>query len=156
MFCVCFRVPTVPVKNLNGSSPVHPALAGNSKYQKLFFLLLFILLFYFIYFINISYQIHILKCKNISKCEKATLSHVYPLLVFEGITGILMSAAGLPVCLTRPPKLVLHPPPVSKSDIKPVPGLGHCCRKTTKKQARKGGFMVKISSFAKVFQSHSV
>ncbi|KAF3697944.1 E3 ubiquitin-protein ligase DTX4 [Channa argus] len=76
------RVPTVPVKNLNGSSPVHPALAG--------------------------------------------------------ITGILMSAAGLPVCLTRPPKLVLHPPPVSKSDIKPVPGLGHCCRKTTKKQARKG------------------
>lgn len=55
-----------------------------------------------------------------------------------GITGILMSAAGLPVCLTRPPKLVLHPPPVSKSDIKPVPGLGHCCRKTTKKQARKG------------------
>uniref|UniRef100_A0A3Q3JLG0 E3 ubiquitin-protein ligase n=1 Tax=Monopterus albus TaxID=43700 RepID=A0A3Q3JLG0_MONAL len=75
-------VPTVPVKNLNGSSPVHPALAG--------------------------------------------------------ITGILMSAAGLPVCLTRPPKLVLHPPPVSKSDIKPVPGLGHCCRKTTKKQARKG------------------
>ncbi|KAI1887728.1 hypothetical protein AGOR_G00193320 [Albula goreensis] len=75
-------VPTVPVKNLNGSSPVHPALAG--------------------------------------------------------ITGILMSAAGLPVCLTRPPKLVLHPPPVSKSDIKPIPGLGHCCRKTTKKQARKG------------------
>ncbi|XP_028668204.1 E3 ubiquitin-protein ligase DTX4-like [Erpetoichthys calabaricus] len=75
-------VPTVPVKNLNGSSPVHPALAG--------------------------------------------------------ITGILMSAAGLPVCLTRPPKLVLHPPPVSKSDIKPIPGIGNSCRKTTKKQARKG------------------
>ncbi|KAM9701312.1 E3 ubiquitin-protein ligase DTX4-like [Menidia menidia] len=75
-------VPTVPVKNLNGSSPVHPALAG--------------------------------------------------------ITGILMSAAALPVCLTRPPKLVLHPPPVSKGDIKPVPGFGHCCRKTTRKQARKG------------------
>uniref|UniRef100_A0A8C9U159 E3 ubiquitin-protein ligase n=1 Tax=Scleropages formosus TaxID=113540 RepID=A0A8C9U159_SCLFO len=75
-------VPTVPVKNLNGSSPVHPALAG--------------------------------------------------------ITGILMSAAGLPVCLTRPPKLVLHPPPVSKSDIKPIPGLGHCCRKISKKQIRKG------------------
>lgn len=56
----------------------------------------------------------------------------------SGITGILMSAAALPVCLTRPPKLVLHPPPVSKSDIKPVPGFGHCCRKTTKKQARKG------------------
>lgn len=49
-----------------------------------------------------------------------------------------MSAAALPVCLTRPPKLVLHPPPVSKSDIKPVPGFSHCCKKTTKKQARKG------------------
>ncbi|KAM4604428.1 E3 ubiquitin-protein ligase DTX4-like isoform 2-T2 [Polymixia lowei] len=75
-------VPTVPVKNLDGSSPVHPALAG--------------------------------------------------------ITGILMSAAALPVCLTRPPKLLLHPPPVSKGDMKPVPGLGHCCRKTTRKQTRKG------------------
>ncbi|XP_042328661.1 E3 ubiquitin-protein ligase DTX4 isoform X2 [Sceloporus undulatus] len=75
-------VPTVPVKNLNGSSPVNPALAG--------------------------------------------------------ITGILMSAAGLPVCLTRPPKLVLHPPPVSKSEIKPIPGISSTCRKTTKKQAKKG------------------
>ncbi|KAJ8000812.1 hypothetical protein DPEC_G00184240 [Dallia pectoralis] len=63
-------------------------------------------------------------------------SSVHPALA--GITGILMSAAGLPVCLTRPPKLVLHPPPVSKSDVKPVPGLGHSCRKTTKKQTRKG------------------
>ncbi|XP_051559379.1 E3 ubiquitin-protein ligase DTX4-like isoform X1 [Myxocyprinus asiaticus] len=79
---VASGVPTVPVKNLDGSSPVQPALAG--------------------------------------------------------ITGILMSAAGLPVCLTRPPKLVLHPPLVSKSDIKPIPGVGHCCRKTTKKQACKG------------------
>ncbi|XP_034276183.1 E3 ubiquitin-protein ligase DTX4 [Pantherophis guttatus] len=75
-------VPTVPVKNLNGSSPVNPALAG--------------------------------------------------------ITGILMSAAGLPVCLTRPPKLVLHPPPVSKSDIKSIPGISNTCRKTTKKQTKKG------------------
>ena len=63
---------------------------------------------------------------------------VAPCLCAAGITGILMSAAGLPVCLTRPPRMQLHPPPVSKSDIKPVPGLGHCCRKTTKKQARKG------------------
>ncbi|XP_023561856.1 E3 ubiquitin-protein ligase DTX4-like [Octodon degus] len=75
-------VPTVPVKNLNGSSPVNPALAG--------------------------------------------------------ITGILMSAAGLPVCLTRPPKLVLHPPPVSKSEIKSIPGVSNMSRKTTKKQAKKG------------------
>lgn len=55
-----------------------------------------------------------------------------------GITGILMSAAGLPVCLTRPPKLVLHPPPVSKSEIKSIPGVSNTSRKTTKKQARKG------------------
>lgn len=79
--CFC-RVPTVPVKNLSGSSPVNPALAG--------------------------------------------------------ITGILMSAAGLPVCLTRPPKLVLHPPPVSKSEIKSIPGVSNTSRKTTKKQAKKG------------------
>ncbi|XP_043337411.1 E3 ubiquitin-protein ligase DTX4 isoform X2 [Cervus canadensis] len=75
-------VPTVPVKNLSGTSPVNPALAG--------------------------------------------------------ITGILMSAAGLPVCLTRPPKLVLHPPPVSKSEIKSIPGVSNTSRKTTKKQAKKG------------------
>ena len=56
----------------------------------------------------------------------------------SGITGILMSAAALPVCLIQPPKLVLHPPTVSKNDIKPIPGLSHCCRKTSKKQARKG------------------
>uniref|UniRef100_G3UQW5 E3 ubiquitin-protein ligase n=1 Tax=Meleagris gallopavo TaxID=9103 RepID=G3UQW5_MELGA len=82
VLCFLCRVPTVPVKNLNGSSPVNPALAG--------------------------------------------------------ITGILMSAAGLPVCLTRPPKLVLHPPPVSKSEIQSIPGISHTCRKTTKKQAKKG------------------
>lgn len=49
-----------------------------------------------------------------------------------------MSAAGLPVCLTRPPKLVLHPPPVSKSEIKSIPGVSNTSRKTTKKQAKKG------------------
>ena len=31
MCFVCLRVPTVPVKNLNGSSPVHPALAGKHR-----------------------------------------------------------------------------------------------------------------------------
>ncbi|KAM6972686.1 E3 ubiquitin-protein ligase DTX4-like [Aplochiton taeniatus] len=60
---------------------------------------------------------------------------IYPALA--GITGILMSAAGLPVCLSRPPKLVLHPPPVKKKDIKPVPGLDTCSKKSTKKRARK-------------------
>lgn len=54
-----------------------------------------------------------------------------------GMTGILMCAAGLPVCLTRAPKPILHPPPVSKSDIKPVPGVNGICRKTKKKQLKK-------------------
>ncbi|XP_068767339.1 E3 ubiquitin-protein ligase DTX1 isoform X2 [Struthio camelus] len=74
-------VPALPVKNLNGTGPVHPALAG--------------------------------------------------------MTGILMCAAGLPVCLTRAPKPILHPPPVSKSDIKPVPGVNGVCRKTKKKHLKK-------------------
>lgn len=54
-----------------------------------------------------------------------------------GMTGILMCAAGLPVCLTRAPKPILHPPPVSKSDIKPVPGVSGICRKTKKKHLKK-------------------
>ncbi|XP_028914260.1 E3 ubiquitin-protein ligase DTX1 [Ornithorhynchus anatinus] len=74
-------VPALPVKNLNGTGPVHPALAG--------------------------------------------------------MTGILMCAAGLPVCLTRAPKPILHPPPVHKSDIKPVPGVSGVCRKTKKKHLKK-------------------
>ncbi|XP_062446094.1 E3 ubiquitin-protein ligase DTX1 [Rhea pennata] len=74
-------VPALPVKNLNGTGPLHPALAG--------------------------------------------------------MTGILMCAAGLPVCLTRAPKPVLHPPPVTKSDIKPVPGVNGICRKTKKKHLKK-------------------
>ncbi|KAM4708585.1 E3 ubiquitin-protein ligase DTX1 [Discoglossus pictus] len=74
-------VPALPVKNLNGTGPVHPALAG--------------------------------------------------------MTGILMCAAGLPVCLTRAPKPILHPPPVSKEDIKPVSGISGICRKTKKKHLKK-------------------
>ncbi|XP_041079447.1 E3 ubiquitin-protein ligase DTX1-like [Polyodon spathula] len=75
-------VPALPVKNLTGSGPVHPALAG--------------------------------------------------------MTGILMCAAGLPVCLTRAPKPILYPPPINKSDIKPVPGVNGTCRKTKKKHLKKG------------------
>ncbi|XP_060049030.1 E3 ubiquitin-protein ligase DTX1 isoform X1 [Erinaceus europaeus] len=74
-------VPALPVKNLNGTGPVHPALAG--------------------------------------------------------MTGILLCAAGLPVCLTRAPKPILHPPPVSKSDVRPVPGVPGVCRKTKKKHLKK-------------------
>ena len=54
-----------------------------------------------------------------------------------GMTGILLCAAGLPVCLTRAPKPILHPPPVSKSDVKPVPGVPGVCRKTKKKHLKK-------------------
>ncbi|XP_076209028.1 E3 ubiquitin-protein ligase DTX1 isoform X2 [Aptenodytes patagonicus] len=60
---------------------------------------------------------------------------IHPALA--GMTGILMCAAGLPVCLTRAPKPILHPPPVSKSDIKPVPGVNGICRKTKKKHLKK-------------------
>ncbi|KAA0714467.1 E3 ubiquitin-protein ligase DTX1 [Triplophysa tibetana] len=55
-----------------------------------------------------------------------------------GMTGILMCAAGLPVCLTRAPKPILHPPPVNKSDLKPVPGINSIRRKTKKKHIRRG------------------
>ncbi|NXD57849.1 DTX1 ligase, partial [Corvus moneduloides] len=60
---------------------------------------------------------------------------VHPALA--GMTGILMCAPPLPVCLTRAPKPILPPPPVSKSDIKPVPGPPRICRKTKKKQLKK-------------------
>uniref|UniRef100_A0A8C4ZND2 E3 ubiquitin-protein ligase n=1 Tax=Gadus morhua TaxID=8049 RepID=A0A8C4ZND2_GADMO len=75
-------VPALPVKNLTGSGPVHPALAG--------------------------------------------------------MTGILLCAAGLPVCLTRAPKPVLHPPPINKGDMRPVPGVNGTRRKTKKKHLRRG------------------
>lgn len=54
------------------------------------------------------------------------------------MTGILMCAVGLPVCLTRAPKPILHPPPINKSDMKPVPGVNGTCRKTKKKHLKKG------------------
>lgn len=122
------RVPTVPVKNLTGSSPVNPALAGEDgaaagagspragdqqpPWGRF-------------WGASVSRGV-----ADFPQC------HLFP--PRAGITGILMSAAGLPVCLTRPPKLVLHPPPVSKSEIQSIPGISHSCRKTTKKQAKKG------------------
>lgn len=54
------------------------------------------------------------------------------------MTGILMCAAGLPVCLTRAPKPILHPPPINKSDMKPVSGINGMRRKTKKKHLRRG------------------
>lgn len=49
-----------------------------------------------------------------------------------------MCAAGLPVCLTRAPKPILHPPPINKSDMKPVSGINGMRRKTKKKHLRRG------------------
>ncbi|NWR24099.1 DTX4 ligase, partial [Emberiza fucata] len=120
------RVPTVPVKNLTGSSPVNPALAGEDGAAAG----------------AASPRVggqaapvgQVLGSLWVSGCSPQC--HVFA--PCAGITGILMSAAGLPVCLTRPPKLVLHPPPVSKSEIQSIPGISHSCRKTTKKQAKKG------------------
>lgn len=49
-----------------------------------------------------------------------------------------MCAAGLPVCLTRAPKPILHPPVINKSDLKPVQGINGMRRKTKKKHLRRG------------------
>ncbi len=86
-----------------------------------------------------------LHSKFISSCISRE-SHPWPwstaeayMCVFvSGMTGILMCAAGLPVCLTRAPKPILHPPAISKSDLKPVPGINSIRRKTKKKHLRKG------------------
>lgn len=128
------RVPTVPVKNLTGSSPVNPALAGEDGAAA---------------GCLVPMGAGLLGGGGGLALAGCFLGEhlgfgvtLVPQCHFEppcpGITGILMSAAGLPVCLTRPPKLVLHPPPVSKSEIQSIPGISHTCRKTTKKQAKKG------------------
>uniref|UniRef100_A0A8C5U7G7 E3 ubiquitin-protein ligase n=1 Tax=Malurus cyaneus samueli TaxID=2593467 RepID=A0A8C5U7G7_9PASS len=76
-------VPALPVKNLNGTGPVHPALAGKG----------------------------------------------------DAILNVRRRGC---LCPDRAPcKPILHPPPVSKSDIKPVPGVNGICRKTKKKQLKK-------------------
>uniref|UniRef100_A0A8C6V0T0 E3 ubiquitin-protein ligase n=1 Tax=Neogobius melanostomus TaxID=47308 RepID=A0A8C6V0T0_9GOBI len=49
---------------------------------------------------------------------------VHPALA--GMTGILMCAP------------ILHPPPINKSDLKPVPGINGMRRKTKKKHLRRG------------------
>ncbi len=37
LFPVIFRVPALPVKNLTGSGPVHPALAGTTPQDQIHF-----------------------------------------------------------------------------------------------------------------------
>lgn len=126
LFYFSCSVPALPVKNLTGSGPVHPALAGQtccsawkSKLkEKRFFSYLS-----WNAFINSSFPIFYM-----------SVCCAYP----PGMTGILMCAAGLPVCLTRAPKPILHPPPINKSDMKPVPGINGMRRKTKKKHLRRG------------------
>uniref|UniRef100_A0A8C6ZW55 E3 ubiquitin-protein ligase n=1 Tax=Nothoprocta perdicaria TaxID=30464 RepID=A0A8C6ZW55_NOTPE len=99
------RVPALPVKNLNGTGPVHPALAGEK---------------------GLAGLVPGLDPGARSRCWMRVPAPALPSVTAclgAGMTGILLCAAGLPVCLTRAPKPVLHPPPVSKSDIKPVPGV---------------------------------
>lgn len=74
------------------------------------------------------------------RCSFSTLLCVYVCVrtYVSGMTGILMCAAGLPVCLTRAPKPILHPPPINKSDMKPVPGINGMRRKTKKKHLKRG------------------
>lgn len=125
------RVPALPVKNLNGTGPVHPALAGKGGPAAG----------------RVSPQGDIEGPRGRARGWGTARQwegwmdigwtdgqHLSP---DAGMTGILMCAAGLPVCLTRAPKPILHPPPVSKSDIKPVPGVNGICRKTKKKHLKK-------------------
>lgn len=120
-FCLSFcRVPALPVKNLTGSGPVHPALAGQAASIKNHMLRKYVV---FLFIDNAS----------------STLLHVCVCCLHaSGMTGILMCAAGLPVCLTRAPKPILHPPPINKSDMKPVQGINGTRRKTKKKHLRRG------------------
>ncbi|XP_062890444.1 E3 ubiquitin-protein ligase DTX1-like isoform X1 [Mobula hypostoma] len=115
-------VPALPVKNLNGSGPVHPALAGMKRAAP--------------FTLQKSSQkaVDPMQCVVPATTDPNTQATMKPEI---GMTGILMCAAGLPVCLTRAPKPILHPPPVNKSEIKPVPGISGICRKTKKKHLKK-------------------
>ncbi|XP_018425162.1 PREDICTED: E3 ubiquitin-protein ligase DTX4-like [Nanorana parkeri] len=60
-----------------------------------------------------------------------------------GISGLLMSAAGLPVCLSIPATPIFNPPPVKKKDIRPVPGIQGSSRKISNKKSKKPEEMIK-------------
>ncbi|KAG8434882.1 hypothetical protein GDO86_013007 [Hymenochirus boettgeri] len=60
-----------------------------------------------------------------------------------GISGLLMSAAGLPVCLSVPDSPLFSPPPIRKKDLQPVPGISGTCRKTQNKKGKKPEEMIK-------------
>ncbi|XP_073542235.1 E3 ubiquitin-protein ligase DTX4-like [Phyllobates terribilis] len=60
-----------------------------------------------------------------------------------GISGLLMSAAGLPVCLSVPASPIFRPPPVKKKYLRPVPGIQGTSRKVTNKKAKRPEEMIK-------------
>ncbi|XP_069609081.1 E3 ubiquitin-protein ligase DTX4-like [Ranitomeya imitator] len=60
-----------------------------------------------------------------------------------GISGLLMSAAGLPVCLSVPASPIFRPPPVKKRYLRPVPGIQGTSRKITNKKAKRPEEMIK-------------
>ncbi|KAM4031632.1 E3 ubiquitin-protein ligase DTX4-like isoform 1-T2 [Anomaloglossus baeobatrachus] len=60
-----------------------------------------------------------------------------------GISGLLMSAAGLPVCLSVPASPIFRPPPVKKRYLRPVPGIEGTSRKITNKKAKRPEEMIK-------------
>ncbi|XP_068111689.1 E3 ubiquitin-protein ligase DTX4-like [Hyperolius riggenbachi] len=60
-----------------------------------------------------------------------------------GISGLLMSAAGLPVCLSIPAAPVFRPPAVKKRDLRPVPGIQGNSRKISNKKSKKPEEMIK-------------
>lgn len=87
------------------------------------------------------------------RCEKSKDLTRVPLSNIEGsgmippalagISGLLMSAAGLPVCLSIPATPIFHPPPVKKKDIRPVPGIQGSSRKISNKKSKKPEEMIK-------------
>ncbi|KAM4636903.1 E3 ubiquitin-protein ligase DTX4-like [Discoglossus pictus] len=60
-----------------------------------------------------------------------------------GIGGLLMSAAGLPVCLSIARAPILRPPPVKKRDIQPIPGILGSSRKVTNRKSKKPEEIIK-------------
>ncbi|CAI9559934.1 unnamed protein product [Staurois parvus] len=87
------------------------------------------------------------KSKGVTRVPPVPLSNIEgsgmipPALA--GISGLLMSAAGLPVCLSIPATPIFQPPPVKKRDIRPVPGIQGSSRKISNKKSKKPEEMIK-------------
>uniref|UniRef100_A0A8C5Q5P8 E3 ubiquitin-protein ligase n=1 Tax=Leptobrachium leishanense TaxID=445787 RepID=A0A8C5Q5P8_9ANUR len=60
-----------------------------------------------------------------------------------GISGLLISAVGLPICLSVPRKPILCPPLVRKRDMRPVPGIVGTSRKISNKKNKKPEEIIK-------------